>query len=162
MSGVIVRVVLPLVLFFIQTLFLPALTKGFIKPELLLCCLLSWALLAGPKEGLWMGVFCGLLLDISSNVFFGFYGVLGGSLGWIVGRLREQVYRDSLSYPLVVILMGTVAIQVILLVFSWFDYISFGMMGSWLFYFFEQITWNIIFMLPVYGVSTYLWYIFCE
>ena len=58
--------------FLLQTTVFRALTFANIGPNLLIIVVSSFGLMRGKKEGLWVGFFCGLLIDI----FFGFYLVL--------------------------------------------------------------------------------------
>ena len=63
--------------FLLQTTVFRALTFANIGPNLLIIVVSSFGLMRGKKEGLWVGFFCGLLIDI----FFGFY--LGDMLYFI-------------------------------------------------------------------------------
>ena len=162
MTSVLIRVGVPLILYFLQGTLFPSLFGGFLRPELLLCWLLSWSLLSGTQEGLFMGLFSGFLMDLSSSSFFGFYIFLGGFLGWISGRAREQVNHDTVMLPVAFILGGTLTIQSLLLLISMFTHFSFFMLGFWILHVLQQALWNLVFVLPIYGLATYLWYRFCR
>lgn len=54
--------------FLLQTTVFRALTFANIGPNLLIIVVSSFGLMRGKKEGLWVGFFCGLLIDI----FLGF------------------------------------------------------------------------------------------
>ena len=60
------------------------------------------------------------------------------------------------------VVIATVVSSFLLLLFASKFKISFIMIGSWVLVVFEQSVWNSLFMLPIYGMATYLWYIFCE
>lgn len=157
MKGILVRVFIPVALYLVQGMLLPSFFGGFIYPELLLCWLLSWGLLAGSQEGLAMGVFCGFLADMISPSFLGFYLAVYGFIGWFSGHVREQVYHDTILLPLSFIFTSTIAVQIIFLMKLFFIHFSFTMMGSWLIFSLEQLLWNLLFVLPVYGMAKYLW-----
>ena len=55
--------------FLLQTTVFRALTFANIGPNLLIIVVSSFGLMRGKKEGLWVGFFCGLLIDI----FFGHF-----------------------------------------------------------------------------------------
>ena len=162
MNGIAVRVFVPLVLYLLQQYFLAPLFGGFVYPQLLLCWLLSWTFLGGAREGIRMGLYCGFLMDFSGTSFFGFYMILGSMLGWAFGKVHRQLFRDNIGLPMVGVIIGTVATAFFLLLFAGKFQISFVMIGSWFLTIFEQSIWNSLFMVPVYGLATYLWYIFCE
>ena len=128
----------------------------------LLHWLLSWTFLGGAREGIRMGIYCGLLMDFSSTTFFGFYMILGGLFGWFFGKIHRQLSRDTISLPMISVVIATVVSSFLLLLFASKFKISFIMIGSWVLVVFEQSVWNSLFMLPIYGMATYLWYIFCE
>ena len=75
--------------FLLQTTVFRALTFANIGPNLLIIVVSSFGLMRGKKEGLWVGFFCGLLIDI----FFGFY--LGGyaffsDYSWYDGKVYVE------------------------------------------------------------------------
>jgi hypothetical protein len=162
MSNVMIRGVIPLILCFLQQNFFTSLFQGFIHPELLLCWLLGWGLLAGPREGFLMGLYCGFLADLSSPVFFGFYFLFCGFIGWFSGQVREQVNQGAFMLPLMFVLCGTVALQVGFLIIALFTQFSLIILGAWFLGLVEQVVWNGAFMLPIFGFATYIWYRFCE
>lgn len=161
-GGVVVRIGVPILLYFLQSFFFPALIGGFVYPQLLLCWLLSWGLLADSREGFFMGLYCGFLADISSPLFFGFFTLLGGFLGWFSGQVREKVYHDTILLPLAFILGGTVALQVVILITLFWTHFSFFMLGSWVLTLLEQVLWNVAFVLPIYGLAVKFWNTFCR
>ena len=162
MNGIAIRIFIPLLLYLIQQYFLAPLLGGFVHPELLLCWLLSWTFLSGSREGIRMGIYCGFLMDFSSTTFFGFYMIFGGLIGWFFGKIHRQISRNTISLPIISVVIATVVSSFLLLVFASKFKISFVMIGSWVLLLFEQSVWNTLFMIPVYGMATYLWYIFCE
>ncbi len=162
MNGIAIRIFIPLLLYLIQQYFLAPLLGGFVHPELLLCWLLSWTFLSGSREGIRMGIYCGFLMDFSSTTFFGFYMIFGGLIGWFFGKIHRQISRNTISLPIISVVIVTVVSSFLLLVFASKFKISFVMIGSWVLLLFEQSVWNTLFMIPVYGMATYLWYIFCE
>lgn len=157
MRGIFIRICFPVVLYLVQGMFFPSLVGGGIYPELLLCWLLSWGLLAGSQEGLAMGAFCGFLADMISPSFLGLYLVMYGTIGWFSGHVREQVYHDTILLPLSFIVSGTVVVQIVFLVQLLFANFSFTMLGSWFLFSLEQLLWNLLFVLPIYGAARYLW-----
>ena len=57
----------------------------------------------GRKEGLFIGFFCGLLLDIFGGGVLGFYSLLYMYIGYINGMFRKLFYPEDIKLPLVLI-----------------------------------------------------------
>ena len=64
------------VCFLLQTTLFQALSFASISPNLLIIVTASFGFMRGKKEGLWIGFFSGLLLDIFSGSILGCYALL--------------------------------------------------------------------------------------
>ena len=49
-----------------------------------------------------------------------------------------------------------------LLIASLFGHFSFIMLGAWMLFALKQVAWNVVFVLPVYGLAVFLWYRYCD
>ena len=100
--------------FLLQTTVFQALTFANIAPNLLIIVVSAFGLMRGKKEGLWIGFFCGLLVDI----FFGFYLVVYALLymyiGYINGMLQKRFYPDELRLPMVMIGASDIACYLVI------------------------------------------------
>lgn len=162
MSGLIVRLILPISFFFLQEFFWPSFFSGASRPNFLLCLSLSWGLIAGPREGLIMGAISGLLLDLNGTSIFGLYCVGGMILGWTAGKIRRGVYRDRFTLPLVVVVGGTIFQEVLLAFFLVWGSWGSSLLGNWFLFLSIQIGWNLFIILPVYGFVSFCWRRLCD
>ena len=72
--------------FLLQTTVFRALTFANIGPNLLIIVVSSFGLMRGKKEGLWVGFFCGLLIDIFFGICFTLY----------VHRLHQRIVQKKI------------------------------------------------------------------
>ena len=83
--------------------FFDTLSFASISPNLLIIVTSSFGFMRGRKEGLFIGFFCGLLLDIFGGGVLGFYSLLYMYIGYINGMFRKLFYPEDIKLPLVLI-----------------------------------------------------------
>ena len=81
--------------FLLQTTVFRALTFANIGPNLLIIVVSSFGLMRGKKEGLWVGFFCGLLIDIFFGFYLGGYALLYMYIGYINGLFKKRFLIGS-------------------------------------------------------------------
>jgi len=92
---------------------------GDITPNLLIILVFAWGFLNGRKNGLLMGFFCGLLVD----VFYGPDGIIGMTaliymfVGFFNGMLHEIFYGDDIKFPIVLVFVSDFTYNFIYYVF---------------------------------------------
>ena len=64
------------VCYLLQTTLFQVLTFASIAPNLLIIVVASFGFMRGKREGLFIGFFCGLLMDIFGGGVLGFYALL--------------------------------------------------------------------------------------
>ena len=89
--------------FLLQTTVFRALTFANIGPNLLIIVVSSFGLMRGKKEGLWVGFFCGLLIDIFFGFYLGGYALLYMYIGYINGLFKKRFYPDDIKLPMILI-----------------------------------------------------------
>jgi len=90
------------------------------KPIIMVTILLMIALFEGEKAGLGFGLFIGLLIETNVNYNFGFFVILLGVLGYIVGLISKDVI--NVNFP-TAIMVSSVSLLVFF-IFSFFYYSS--------------------------------------
>ena len=95
--------VLILVTFLLQTTVFQFLSIASVTPNLLLILTWSFGLMRGKKEGLWVGFFCGLAIDLLYGNLFGFYALLYMYMGYISGFFYKVFYDEDIKVPMVLI-----------------------------------------------------------
>ena len=92
--------------FLLQCTLFQALAFASISPNLLIVVTSSFGFMRGRKEGMWIGLICGLLLDIFFGSVIGFYALIYAYLGYINGFFRKIFFPDDIKLPLILISMS--------------------------------------------------------
>lgn len=93
-----------IICFLLQSTVFKALSFASISPNLLIVVVSSFGFMRGRKEGMYIGLICGLLLDIFFGQIFGFYTLLYMVIGYVNGMFRKIFYPDDIKLPMVLIL----------------------------------------------------------
>ena len=91
------------VCFLLQTTVFRVLNFAGIGPNLLIIIISAFGFMRGKKEGLWIGFFCGLLIDIFCGFYLGGYALLYMYIGYINGMFQKRFYPDDIKLPMILI-----------------------------------------------------------
>ncbi len=91
------------VCYLLQTTLFSALSFASISPNLLIIVVSAFGFMRGKKEGLFIGFFCGLLLDIWNGGILGFYSLVYMYIGYINGMFRKLFYPEDIKLPMLLI-----------------------------------------------------------
>lgn len=100
---VIVTAVIILVAYLFQCAVFPSLEIAGIKPNLMLIVTASFGFMRGPKEGMFVGLASGLLIDIQHGNMIGFYGLIYLVAGYINGLFERMYFDEDIKLPLFMI-----------------------------------------------------------
>lgn len=89
--------------FLLQSTLLNAISIGSITPNLLLILCASMGLMRGRKSGMWVGFFCGLLIDLFYGSLFGFYALIYMYVGFFSGYAYRIYYDNDIKVPMVLV-----------------------------------------------------------
>jgi len=112
----IVLALLITVCFLLQSTLFKALSLASISPNLMIVITSSFGFMRGKKEGMWVGLFSGLLIDILYGGIFGFYGMIYMYLGYINGFFHKIFFRDDVKLPMMLITGSTLSYGLIIYV----------------------------------------------
>lgn len=102
----------------LQTTTFQTLSFANITPNLLIIVVASFGLMRGRKEGMYIGFFSGLLIDIFCGFYLGIYALLYMYVGYLTGLFQKRFYPEDLKLPLLIIsasdLISNLIIYVIL------------------------------------------------
>lgn len=76
-----------------------------ITPNLLLILTMSFGLMRGRKEGMFVGLFSGLLVDVFFSNLLGPYMLLYMFIGYVNGFFHKNYMIEDVMLPLIVILL---------------------------------------------------------
>ena len=89
--------------FLLQCTVFKALSIASISPNLLIVVVASFGFMRGKKEGLFVGFFAGLLLDIMFGTVIGFYALIYMLIGYGNGFFQRVFYDEDIKLPLALI-----------------------------------------------------------
>ena len=74
-----------------------------ITPNLLIVVTSAFGFMRGQKEGTWIGLFCGLCMDIFFGNILGVYALLYMYVGFFNGYFRKLFYPEDIKLPMLLI-----------------------------------------------------------
>ncbi len=89
--------------FILQSTVFQSLALANIAPNLLIIVVSSFGFMRGRKEGMWIGFFCGLLVDIFFGFYLGGYALLYMYIGYLNGFFQKRFYPDDIKLPMILI-----------------------------------------------------------
>ena len=95
--------------FILQNTVLKALELGAVSQNLLLVITAAIGFIGGRKEGMYMGVLCGMFTDIFYGQLFGYYTLLYTLIGYANGFFHAVFYDLDIKQPMLLIAMSDLA-----------------------------------------------------
>lgn len=92
-----------LLTFILQGTVFQSLSVASIAPNLLLILTVSYGFMCGKREGMFVGFFCGFLIDIFYGNLIGFYSLLYMYIGFLNGFLYKVFYDEDIKVPMVLV-----------------------------------------------------------
>ncbi len=140
------------VCYLLQSSVFQAISFASITPNLMIVIVSAFGFMRGKKEGLWIGFFCGLILDIFTGSVIGFYALLYMFIGYVNGFFRKLFYPEDIKLPMLLIAGSDVVCSLIIYFFMFLFRGKFQ---------FGYYLWNIILPELVYTmvVTIFLYFI---
>jgi rod shape-determining protein MreD len=91
-----------------------------ISPNLLIVVTSSFGFMRGRKEGMWIGFFSGLILDIFFGSVIGFYALIYAYIGYVNGFFRKRFFPDDIKLPLILIAASDFSYNILVYLFLFF------------------------------------------
>ena len=114
----IVLFILISICFVLQTTVFQSISFAGISPNLLIIVVASFGLMRGKTEGMYVGFFSGLVIDIFCGFYLGIYALLYMYVGYVTGLFQKRFYPEDIKLPLLLIsgsdLISNLLIYVIL------------------------------------------------
>ena len=114
--------IIVLVCFLLQTTLFQSISFLTVAPNLLIIVTASFGFMRGKKEGMWIGFFCGLLVDIFFGFYLGVYALLYMYIVYINGMLQKRFYPHELRLPMVMIGASDIACNLLVYFFMFIGY----------------------------------------
>ncbi len=95
-----------IVCFLLQSTIFKALAIASVSPNLLIVLTASFGLMRGKKEGLFVGFFSGLLIDLLFGSVIGFYALIYMVIGFCNGFFKQSFFPDEIRLPIILIALS--------------------------------------------------------
>ena len=102
------------VCYLLQSTVFQALSFASISPNLMIVVVSAFGFMRGKKEGLWIGFFTGLLLDVFTGSILGFYALLYMCVGYFNGFFRKMFYPEDIKLPMLLIAVSDFSCSLII------------------------------------------------
>lgn len=99
MRKVLILFLLSILFFMLDNVLMPFLAIKTIYPSLLLVFMICYSMVNGKWEGLWLGVFCGLLQDIYFTSGFGLNALTNMIICIIAGIIGDNIFKEKSLIP---------------------------------------------------------------
>ena len=113
-----IEAVMVIVLFLLETTVFHYFEIASVKPNLLLILTASFGFMEGKREGMYVGVLSGFLLDICFGQYIGFYILFYTLVGYANGFFQKLYYDENIKLPLLLIGSNELAYGILIYVFQ--------------------------------------------
>ncbi|MCI9417813.1 MAG: rod shape-determining protein MreD [Eubacterium sp.] len=103
MKRKIVVTIIIIICFVLQSTLFKALAIASISPNLLIIVTSAFGFMRGKKDGLLIGFFSGLLIDLFYGGTLGFYAMIYMYLGYVNGFFRKIFFPEDIKLPIILI-----------------------------------------------------------
>lgn len=114
----IVMIILIIFCFILQTTLLQTFSIASVSPNLPVILTVSFALMRGKREGMFTGVFFGILMDIFYGPALGFHTLLLTLVGYLNGYCYRIFYDDDIKMPVLLIGVSDFVYELIVYLFQ--------------------------------------------
>lgn len=126
----VVTAAIVIVCYLLQCMLFPHLELASIKPNLMIIVTAAFGFMRGPREGMLVGFFSGLMIDIQFGNILGFYALVYLLIGFINSLFQQLYYDEDIKLPLILIagsefLYGLVVYLLMFMLRSEFDFIDY-------------------------------------
>ena len=95
----VIMIILILLTFVLQTTLMQTFAIASVSPNLPIILTVSFALMRGKREGMFVGAFFGILMDIFYGPVLGFHMLLFTYVGYFNGFCYRIFYDDDIKMP---------------------------------------------------------------
>ena len=92
-----------IICFLLQSTLFQTLSFSSISPNLLIVVTAAFGFMRGKKEGLFVGFFCGIIIDIFFGSILGFNALVYMIIGYCNGIFKKIFYPEEIKLPIALI-----------------------------------------------------------
>ena len=116
----VIMIILILLTFVLQTTLMQTFAIASVSPNLPIILTVSFALMRGKREGMFVGAFFGILMDIFYGPVLGFHMLLFTYVGYFNGFCYRIFYDDDIKMPVLLIAFSDLVYDLVVYLFQFF------------------------------------------
>ncbi len=156
MKRKIITLVIIVICFLLQSTVLKELAIGNICPNLLIVVTASFGFMRGTKSGMYVGLTCGLFVDLFWGGLLGFHMLLFVVIGYFNGSFQRLFFDDDIKLPIGLIAVSELTYGIAVYVFSYMLQGDFSF-GTHLFQvIIPELVYTILVTLVLYQIILYI------
>lgn len=117
MKRKIITAIIIIVCFLLQSTLFKALSFAAISPNLLIVVVASFGFMRGKREGMFVGFFSGLIIDVFFGDVLGFYALTYMYIGYLNGFFKKIFFPEDIKLPLALISVSDIVCNLIVYFF---------------------------------------------
>lgn len=145
-----------ILLFTLQTSFLPLMAWHGISPDLMLLVTVSFAFLRGAHQGAFLGFVLGLMQDLATGTFLGMNAFSHVLIGYACGAFSDNVFKEQIFLPIVASVVATIANYFILALLMVLLGYRFNLMVNMGVSLLPMLIYQLVFSVPVHYMMYHL------
>lgn len=118
MKRKIIVIITVIICFLLQSTLFQTLSFASISPNLLVIVTSAFGFMRGKKEGMVIGFFSGLLMDIFYGSVLGFYALIYMYVGYANGFFRKIFFPEDIKLPMILISVSDLACNLLVYFFQ--------------------------------------------
>ncbi len=119
MKRKLITLVIIIICFLLQSTILRKLAIGNICPNLLIIVTASFGFMRGTKSGMYVGLTCGLFIDLFWGGLLGFHMLLFVLVGYFNGSFQRLFFDDDIKLPIGLIAVSELSYGVAVYFFNY-------------------------------------------
>lgn len=119
MKRKVITFIIIVVCFLLQSTIFDLLSFGNICPNLLIIVTSSFGFMRGRKTGMYVGLVCGLLMDLFWGGVLGFYMIIFIVIGYLNGSFQRLFYDDDIKLPIGLIAGSELLYGIVIYIFGY-------------------------------------------
>ncbi len=124
-------------------------TINGVRPDLVLIFVLLSGVLYGRTQGLVVGFFCGLCVDLMNSGMFGFYTFAFMLVGILTGMAQKNVFEENFFLPFTMVAAASLTIKALWLLGIWTGGHRITAWGGLMADVFSSTVYNMVVTLPI-------------
>lgn len=127
---VIVTAFVLLICYILQCTLFPRMMLASVKPNIMIILTASYGFMRGPKDGMLVGFFSGILMDIQFGNILGFYALIYLAAGYVNGLFEQMYYDEDIKLSLALVgatefIYGLIIYLLMFMLRSEFDFLHY-------------------------------------